>query len=145
MKCVSIAAGLVGATALWAWTPGHAAEPVDLGKTEYKNNCAVCHGLSGKGDGPFKGIVDVPAGADLTTLAKRNNGVFPFVRVYETIDGTQMIKAHGTREMPIWGADYRLRATGQRDDVGNYLYDTDAFVRGRILALTEYVYRLQAK
>jgi hypothetical protein len=90
-------------------------------------------------------MVDTPAGADLTTLAKRNNGVFPFARVYETIDGTKTVKAHGTREMPIWGQDYALRAQVLKEQYGSGQYDADVFVRARILALTEYVYRLQAK
>jgi mono/diheme cytochrome c family protein len=118
-------------------------QKVDLGKREYDANCAVCHGVQGKGDGPYSGIGDlrIPA-ADLTTLSKRNNGVFPVVRVYEFIDGTQVVKAHGTREMPIWGADYRVKGAEYYVDVP---YNPEAYVRGRILALTEYVYRLQAK
>jgi len=36
-------------------------------------------------------------------LQKDNNGVFPFGKVYDTIDGQQLAAAHGTRQMPIWG------------------------------------------
>jgi hypothetical protein len=39
-------------------------------------------------------------------LSKNNNGVFPLNAVYEVIDGRKSIKAHGTREMPIWGLRY---------------------------------------
>jgi len=74
---------------------GHAAPLDDWAKREYETHCAVCHGLGGKGDGVFaaqlKSGTVVP---DLTGLAKGNNGVFPFKRVYETIDsGTS---GHGT-------------------------------------------------
>jgi mono/diheme cytochrome c family protein len=116
-------------------------EKKDLGKREYDGNCAVCHGKTGKGDGPYAGLVDTRI-ADLTTLSKRNNGVFPFARVYETIDGTQVVKAHGPRDMPIWGIEYKTKAAEHYMDVD---YDPEVYVRARILALTEYIYRLQAK
>jgi mono/diheme cytochrome c family protein len=113
----------------------------DLGKREYESKCAVCHGSSGKGDGPFAGVLNTKI-PDLTTLSLRNNGVFPFQRVQEVIDGRQTFKAHGPRDMPIWGLDYRGKAAESYKDVP---YDPEAYVRIRILALTEYVYRLQAK
>ena len=31
-----------------------AADRIDIGKREYDANCAICHGLVGKGDGPYK-------------------------------------------------------------------------------------------
>ena len=103
---------------------GPAVQKFDTGKYEYETHCAVCHGLSGKGDGIFadqlKSGSVVP---NLTELSKKNNGVFPFKRVYETI-ASGKVSAHGTREMPIWGERY---------------------VRARMLALTKYINRLQAK
>lgn len=116
-------------------------QKLDLGKREYDANCAACHGVKGAGDGPFGELLksSVP---DLTTLAKRNNGVFPFMRVYEMVDGTQMVRAHGTRDMPIWGTDYRIKGAEYYMEIP---YDPEAYVRTRILALTEYVYRLQQK
>ncbi len=113
---------------------------VDVGKDEYDTHCAVCHGMQGKGDGLYAGFGSQKM-TSLTTLAKRNNGVFPFARVYQTIDGTADIQAHGSRDMPIWGTDYRTWAA-ERYSVYN---NPEAFVRARILALTEYVYRLQEK
>lgn len=113
---------------------------IDIGKREYDSNCAVCHGPAGRGDGPYGALpLSVP---DLTQLARRNDGVFPFQHVYETIDGTLVVKGHGTRDMPIWGRDYRTQAD-ERDIDGPY--GREVYVRSRILALTEYLYRLQAK
>lgn len=80
---------------------------------------------------------------DLTMLASNNKGVFPFDRVYQVIDGRQELKAHGTREMPIWGRAFRMQSSAFFE---NYpAGDPESSARSRILALTEYVYRLQAK
>jgi len=116
-------------------------QKTDFGQREYDGQCAVCHGKLGKGDGPYAGIVDTRI-ADLTTLTKRNGGVFPMQRVYETIDGRQSVKAHGPRDMPVWGARYLIAATEASFDVP---YDPEAYVRTRILALSEYINRLQVK
>jgi mono/diheme cytochrome c family protein len=143
MKPAWMIAGLVAALGAGQPWVAFGQQKVDLGKREYDANCAVCHGAVGKGDGPFSGMGDwKQTAADLTTLARRNNGVFPFARVYEAIDGTQAVKAHGTREMPIWGADYR--AKGAEYYTGTP-FDPELYARARIFALTDYVYRLQAK
>lgn len=116
----------------------------DRGKYEYEAHCAVCHGLSGAGDGSFarlfKAGIVMP---DLTELSKKNNGVFPFMHVYQIIDGTQNVMAHGTQLMPVWGPRYKVEVG--RSFYDDFRVDSEAFVRARILALTEYVYRLQAK
>ena len=78
------------------------AEVLDPGKAEYHSSCASCHGIDGKGNGPVGADLKVPP-SDLTVLARKNNGVFPFNSVYEIIDGRKAVIAHGTRDMPIWG------------------------------------------
>jgi mono/diheme cytochrome c family protein len=140
MKTTKIALALLTAGAIGISVNSYA-QKGDFGKREYDSNCAVCHGKLGKGDGPYAGIIDTTI-ANLTTLAKKSNGVFPFQRVYEFIDGRQMVKAHGSRDMPIWGDRYLAATAEHHFDVP---YDPDDFVRTRILALTEYVNRLQAK
>jgi hypothetical protein len=72
-------------------------------------------------------------------LTRDNGGFFPFARVYEFIDGR---RPHGAREMPVWGLGYRAEAA---ESYGQAPANAEALVRERILALTEYVYRLQAK
>src|ERR1700690_1600210 len=111
------------------------AQDTDLGMSLYRLGCAVCHGIDGKGNGPLSEQLKV-APADLTVLAKKNNGVFPVSSVYETIDGRKMIAAHGTREMPIWGAY-------NRDELLDPYYDPEAMVRTRILPITNYLKRIQ--
>jgi Cytochrome C oxidase, cbb3-type, subunit III len=78
------------------------AQDLDAGKAEYLSNCAPCHGTDGKGKGPLSSKLKTKP-ADLTTFAKKNNGVFPLSAVYEAVDGRNATGSHGTREMPIWG------------------------------------------
>ena len=118
-----------------------AVRKVDLGKLEYEANCASCHGAGGKGDGVLKPNLTKSA-TDLTVLARQNGGVFPMNRVYEVIDGRTDVKAHGGRDMPVWGRDYNVKAAEYYMDVP---YDPDAYVRGKILSLIDYLYRMQAK
>ncbi|HET9823493.1 MAG TPA: c-type cytochrome [Burkholderiaceae bacterium] len=112
---------------------------LDFGKREYDNNCAACHGKAGKGDGVYVDLLRKSA-PDLTTMAKRNGGVFPMARAYDVIDGGGT--GHGTRDMPIWGQEYSVQAANFYMDVP---YDQQAYVRSRILALAEYLNRLQAR
>ena len=115
---------------------------VDVGKLEYEGACAVCHGLTGIGNGPMVGQLSTRV-PDLTVLARNNAGVFPFDRVYQVIDGRQEVKAHGSRDMPVWGRSFRGQSSGFFE---NYpAQDAESAARSRILALTEYVYRLQGK
>lgn len=142
MKIRAYVPALLGAVILGVYAGAlAAADKMDIGKREYQSNCVVCHGEKGKGDGSYGELLKTKL-PDLTLLSKKNGGVFPVSRVYEVIDGRQVVKAHGTREMPVWGVDYVLREGPQTDD---YPYDRDVFVRARILALIEYLSRLQVK
>ena len=145
MKNATTISGLVGialfCTASTALAQAKPQGRVDFGEREYRSSCAVCHGLSGKGDGPYKPF-QTKSPSDVTTLAKANSGVFPYQRVYDIIDGRQAVAAHGPRDMPIWGARYLAESAGYYMDVP---YDPEAFVRTRVVALVDYVYRIQAK
>jgi mono/diheme cytochrome c family protein len=117
-----------------------AQQKTDLGKREFEANCASCHGINGKGHGQFVEFLR-RSPPDLTLLAKNNQGVFPMNRLYEVIDGSH-VPSHGTRDMPIWGQVYRIK---DAEYYGEVPYDPAAMVRGRILALLEYIHRLQAR
>lgn len=72
------------------------------GKTLFSEYCAVCHGPTGKGDGPAADALKrMPP--DLTEISHRNGGKFPDFKVLETLKNGPQISAHGTQEMPIWG------------------------------------------
>lgn len=136
-KKVGVLAALILAACASA---GWAAEKADVGKREYESNCIACHGADGKG-GAYVDFLKVTP-PDLTQLAKKNGGVFPLERVYGVVDGRQQVKGHGPRDMPVWGRDYQVKAGEHYVDVA---YDPEAFVRGKILALIDYLNRLQAK
>ena len=119
------------------------ADMSSLGKREYESNCASCHGQSGKGDGPLSGYLEKKP-TDLTQTMKNNNGVFPFSLMTKIIDGRQAIALHGTRDMPAWGHEYNDKAVQHYQDYFKS-YDSESFVKARILALTEYIYSLQDK
>ena len=136
-KLIGASAMIIAATGV---TTAVAADKVDLGKHEYDSNCIACHGKDLKG-GAYVDFLKVTP-PDLTQLSKKNGGVFPLERVYAVIDGRQEVKAHGPRDMPIWGRDYQIKAGEHYVDMN---YDPEAFVRGRIFALIDYLNRMQAK
>jgi mono/diheme cytochrome c family protein len=76
--------------------------PPKSGAGTYKEYCAVCHGKTGKGNGPAASALKVRP-PDLTTLARRHDGKFPDAYVAEVLRNGVALNAHGTAEMPIWG------------------------------------------
>lgn len=113
----------------------------NYGKRLYDANCAICHGPKGKGDGPYKSHL-TQSPADITVLAKNNDGVFPVERIYQVIDGRWEVGAHGPREMPIWGYGYIFKPAETNAESP---FEMESSVRARILALIEFIYRLQSK
>ncbi len=106
---------------------------------EYAVSCLVCHGPRGKGDGPMAPALKQKP-ADLTKLEQQNDFKFPFLRVFQVIDGRAVVVAHGTRDMPVWGRRYI-------EDVGDTYgpYGGEAAVRARVLELVYYVQSLQER
>lgn len=108
---------------------------VNTGHHIYMRSCAVCHGQNADGNGPFANLL-VTAPPALTGLSRAHGGQFPFERVLETISGNELMLAHGTRDMPIWGQSFAAEAatTG---------LDAATMARGRILELMAYLEHLQ--
>jgi mono/diheme cytochrome c family protein len=67
--------------------------------------CAACHGADGRGGGPAAPALKTKP-PDLTLLTRKNRGQFPVASIRETILGEQVVVAHGSREMPIWGPTF---------------------------------------
>jgi mono/diheme cytochrome c family protein len=72
------------------------------GMQMYEQLCASCHGVGGKGDGPVAPLIKTGV-PDLTRLAWRDGGEFPTEDVRRVIDGRWDKRAHGARDMPVWG------------------------------------------
>lgn len=68
----------------------------------FRAHCAACHGPDGQGGGPVVPALNTKV-PDLTTISKRNDGVFPIKRIRAVIAGDEGLVAHGSRDMPIWG------------------------------------------
>jgi mono/diheme cytochrome c family protein len=103
---------------------------VEKGHKLFRQYCASCHGLDGKGNGPVAASLKSPP-ADLTALQKKGEK-FPTDRVMTIIDGeqTDRIEAHGTNKMPVWGTEFRRTVGLQKN---NY-----------VLSLTRYLESIQA-
>lgn len=84
------------------------------GKQIYISYCAMCHGVDGRGGGPFSPQLKVWP-PDLTQLTSRNHGSFPSLHIAEIIDGEFEKPSHGSKEMPVWGPVFRSMAHGRQD------------------------------
>ena len=133
-RCVI--AGILSITATsWAQTS------VGLGRADFKDNCASCHGASGKGNGPLRSHLVKPP-SDLTRIAQRYGGKFPDELMSEVIDGRWSGDGgpHGSREMPVWGSEFKARALtlpGDTDAVA------ESSARNRIVSLLKYLETIQ--
>jgi len=114
----------------------------DAGKQEYDWHCANCHGENGTGNGELRRWL-TKAPSDLTTIAKRNGGTFPNQLVWEVIDGRSSVNIgpHGSREMPVWGLRYRAEALANPTTAAA----PEWYVRNRVVALLDYLSRIQVK
>jgi len=103
------------------------------GREMFVAYCASCHGKDAKGDGPARNALKVPP-ADLTMLAKKNNGDYPSMKVTTVLTGQANLAAHGSQEMPVWGPIFWRMSGGH-----------EAEVQQRITNLNRYLESLQVK
>lgn len=106
----------------------------EAGRAEYQKYCASCHGQDARGGGPVSPFLKKPA-PDLTGIAAARGGDFPTGELGLLIDGRSMSPVHGTREMPVWGADLSEDLVeGERGE---------ELVRGRIRMILVYLEAVQ--
>lgn len=115
------------------------AEQGKVGELEFQKSCAACHGLDAKGNGPFLDFLK-QAPADLTLIAKRNGGKFPFQKIYSIIEDPAGNRAHGSQDMPVWGERFSLEAI---EKYGPYDTQHPGLVEARILKLVFYLATIQ--
>jgi mono/diheme cytochrome c family protein len=107
----ALSVALLGARSLSAAQPT-AESPEQTGAQLYTTYCASCHGVSGLGDGPLAMVLTVKP-FDLTRLGEKYGRPLPTDRIAEFIDGRSDVKAHGPREMPVWGEQLYRGETGK--------------------------------
>ena len=101
------------------------------GKAIFNQQCAVCHG-SKEVAATVDTLKTIPA--DLTKIMKKRGlNEFPIAEIARIIDGRLLVKAHGAREMPVWGEVYE--AQGMDDEA----------IRGRKGELVAYLMSIQEK
>ena len=110
--------------------------PVKLSTTTdgaqlYREHCAVCHGVDGKGAGPAAEALKTRP-TDLSSLARSHGGTFPRDRVRAVLTGAaRPVAAHGSTDMPVWGIIFRA------------LDSSDTRVRLRIESIVAHLESLQ--
>jgi mono/diheme cytochrome c family protein len=97
--------------------------------------CASCHGEQARGDGPVASLLVTPP-SDLTRLAQRSGGRFTADTVQRFIDGREVVRAHGPRDMPVWG--HQLYFSAEEYDLAAREY-ADA----QIAKIVEYLRSIQ--
>jgi mono/diheme cytochrome c family protein len=127
----------------------------DPGKADYLNYCASCHGMDGKGNGPLAPTLKI-APSDLTVITKNNKGNFPYTLLRKTIESRELglARAHGPREMPVWGPVFAQEPEGPAPGAtagGGGMYSVDAgqcahlAARVRIMNIVDYIESIQEK
>lgn len=125
-------AAVLAGIAIPAWAQDD--KVIGDGRYQYQGNCQNCHGPLGKGDGVVADILLVQP-PDLTRIAARNGGVFPFWTVYEIIAGEKPLRAHQFSGMPIWAERFETEEQTRAQ--------APAYIR--ILLLTHYLESIQEK
>ena len=115
------------------------AQDAKISQEEYRQHCAACHGLEGRGDGPIGQMLKTPA-PNLAMIAQRNGGTYPVEKIHDIIEGSTVVAAHGTRDMPLWGDRYRRDAKPQTPDQSDVAGQQ---AQQRILSLVYYLGTLQ--
>jgi mono/diheme cytochrome c family protein len=79
--------------------------------------CASCHGTDGLGDGPVAKSLATPP-ANLRKLSDKYGMPLPAHKIAEIIDGRDTARAHGSHEMPVWGAKLYELGHGEKGETG---------------------------
>jgi mono/diheme cytochrome c family protein len=107
-----------------------------LGRDTFAGACAACHGAEAGGNGPMAELISIPV-PDLTRIAARNGGEFPWLVVVHQIDGRTGLRGHGG-PMPLFGALFAGDTAAADAPDG-----TPVITSARVLALTDWLASVQ--
>jgi mono/diheme cytochrome c family protein len=107
------------------------AASVTQGRSIYLRCCATCHGLNGDGNGPLARALTTPP-TNLRLLSDLYGNPLQEDKIARAIDGREEVKAHGPRDMPVWGERFFIENKGNERQV-----------KERIASLVAYLQSLQ--
>ena len=128
----SLGAGIVASV----WVASAATAADHPGKAPYDQYCASCHGEAADGKGPVAEEMKIEP-SNLRKLAERYGDPLPKPRLREIIDGREMLRSHGTPNMPVWGEKL---VENVPPGAGKTF-----FTRGTIFSIIDYLQTLQPK
>ena len=105
-----------------------ATEAAGDGKALYMQYCASCHGTQGDGKGPLAPTLTTPP-ANLRMLSQRFGNPLPEDVIVKFIDGRSDVKAHGPRDMPVWGKKFYAESGGNEAEVRDLITKLVGFLQ----------------
>ncbi|HVN88927.1 MAG TPA: cytochrome c [Candidatus Binataceae bacterium] len=93
-----------------------AAEEAAQGRVIYLHYCASCHGINADGNGPVARALKEPP-TNLRLLSDLYGNPLQEDKVARAIDGRAEVKAHGPRDMPVWGEQFSAQSHGDERQV----------------------------
>ncbi|HKD70264.1 MAG TPA: cytochrome c [Candidatus Binataceae bacterium] len=112
---------------------GSSSGTIARGRALFINYCASCHGLNADGKGPVAPALTTPP-SNLRLLSERYGNPLPEDQIARFIDGRADVKAHGPRDMPVWGEMAWRYGDGRKGQV-----------KGGIAALVAYLHSIQKR
>ena len=107
------------------------ADEVAQGRAIYLHYCATCHGINADGNGPVARALTTPP-TNLRHLSDLYGNPLEEDKVARAIDGRAEVKAHGPRDMPVWGQRFSSESHGDERQV-----------KARIAKLVAYLQSIQ--
>ena len=101
---------------------------VAQGRAIYQQYCASCHGVKGEGNGPMARVLNSPP-TNLRLLSERYGNPLPAKAIAQYIDGRVDVKAHGPRDMPVWGKRFYPVARGSESEIKAMIFDLVAYLQ----------------
>ena len=105
-----------------------AADDVTDGKAIYMQYCASCHGVKGDGNGPLSQALTTPP-TNLRLLAQKYGNPLPEDQIAKFIDGRSDVKAHGPRDMPVWGQRFNAQSNGNEAETAERIAKLVAYLQ----------------